>query len=71
MADTDLSKIVGLIMENPKLIEEIKKLGQEKEKKEDVKESVETMLKFKKLLRCRQAWKKMPVHQSAKTFYTH
>ena len=43
MADTDLSKIDGLIMENPKLIEEIKKLGQEKEKKEDVKESVETV----------------------------
>ena len=27
MADTDLSKIVGLIMENPKLIEEIKAIA--------------------------------------------
>jgi len=27
MAETDLSKIVNLIMENPKLIEEIKNLG--------------------------------------------
>ena len=27
MSDTDLSRIVGLIMENPKLIEEIKALG--------------------------------------------
>ena len=27
MSDTDLSKIVGLIMENPKLIEEIKNLS--------------------------------------------
>ena len=27
MSDTDLSKIIGLIMENPKLIEEIKNLA--------------------------------------------
>lgn len=32
MAETDLSKIVNLIMENPKLIEEIKNLSAEKEK---------------------------------------
>ncbi len=30
MAETDLSKIVNLIMENPKLIEEIKNLSTEK-----------------------------------------
>ena len=29
MAEADLSKIVNLIMENPKLIEEIKSLGKE------------------------------------------
>ena len=31
MAETDLSKIVNLIMENPKLIEEIKNLSVQKE----------------------------------------
>ena len=43
MSDTDLSKIVGLIMENPELIEQIKKLA-EKEKTEEnvtVDETVE------------------------------
>ena len=35
MADTDLSRIVGLIMENPKLIEEIKAIAnQERGEKE-------------------------------------
>ena len=37
MSDTDLSKIIGLIMENPKLIEEIKSLATQ-EKKEEPKE---------------------------------
>ena len=34
MSDTDLSRIIGLIMENPKLIEEIKNLAS-KEKAEE------------------------------------
>ncbi len=34
MAETDLSKIVNLIMENPKLIEEIKNLGAERNEAE-------------------------------------
>ena len=38
MAETDLSKIVNLIMENPKLIEEIRTLT---EKKQDEKEDSE------------------------------
>lgn len=37
MSETDLSKIVGLIMENPKLIEEIKNLSSKAEGKEEVK----------------------------------
>ena len=37
MAENDLSKIVGLIMENPSLIEEIKKLAAQ-QKNEDKKE---------------------------------
>lgn len=46
MAEADLSKIVNLIMENPKLIEEIKNLNKDAEKqevtsqKEEVAESV-------------------------------
>ena len=32
MSETDLSKIVSLIMENPKLIEEIRSLGEKGEK---------------------------------------
>ena len=35
MAETDISKIVGLIMENPKLIEEIKSLANSESKKEE------------------------------------
>ncbi|MBE6644203.1 MAG: hypothetical protein E7612_02340 [Ruminococcaceae bacterium] len=34
MSDTDLSKIIGLIMENPKLIEEIKNLASKENKEE-------------------------------------
>lgn len=41
MSDTDLSRIVGLIMENPKLIEEIKALGA-KDSKEDEKDAAES-----------------------------
>ena len=37
MAETDLSKIVNLIMENPKLIEEIKNLSAEKGEPEALK----------------------------------
>lgn len=35
MAEADLSKIVNLIMENPKLIEEIKNLGADKAQTEE------------------------------------
>ena len=38
MAETDLSKIVSLIMENPKLIEEIRSLGEKGESKSEVSE---------------------------------
>ena len=34
MAETDISKIVNLIMENPKIIEEIRELGEKREKDE-------------------------------------
>jgi hypothetical protein len=34
MAEPDISKIISLIMENPKLIEEIKSLGKEKTESE-------------------------------------
>ena len=37
MSETDLSKIVGLIMENPKLIEEIKNLSSKADSTEEVK----------------------------------
>ena len=37
MSETDLSKIVGLIMENPKLIEEIKSLSSRAENAEEEK----------------------------------
>ena len=37
MSDTDLSKIVGLIMSNPKLIEEIKSLSREADSEEKPK----------------------------------
>jgi hypothetical protein len=40
MAETDLSKIVNLIMENPKLIEEIKNLGAKESEKESEAVSV-------------------------------
>lgn len=40
MAETDISKIVGLIMENPKLIEEIKSLANDGAKKEGEVEAV-------------------------------
>ena len=45
MSDTDLSKIVGLIMENPKLIEEIKNLATKeiKEEPEQINEAEETV----------------------------
>lgn len=39
MAEPDLSKIVNLIMENPEIIEQIKKLGEEKG---EIKEEPET-----------------------------
>ena len=38
MAENDLSKIVNLIMENPKLIEEIKNLGAVGEEKKETAE---------------------------------
>ena len=38
MAETDLSKVIGLIMENPKLIEEIKNLAAKDSDKESEKE---------------------------------
>lgn len=41
MAEADLSKIVNLIMENPKLIEEIKNLGAESSKTEEVTSVIE------------------------------
>ena len=41
MAETDLSKIVNLIMENPKLIEEIKNLSTNKEKAESAESDKE------------------------------
>ena len=37
MSETDLSKIVGLIMENPKLIEEIKSLSSKADSTEETK----------------------------------
>lgn len=37
MADVDLSRIVGLIMENPSLVEEIKALANGSEKEEEGK----------------------------------
>ena len=42
MAETDLSKIVNLIMENPKLIEEIKNLGAGESKTEEEAKSEES-----------------------------
>ena len=45
MSETDLSKIVSLIMENPKLIEEIRGLG-EKSEKADADEKEESNEKF-------------------------
>ena len=42
MAETDLSKIVSLIMENPKLIEEIRALGEKSEIKSEVSETNKT-----------------------------
>ena len=41
MSDTDLSKIVGIIMENPKLIEEIKSLASKAESAENEVTTVE------------------------------
>ena len=35
MSDTDLSRIIGLIMENPKLIEEIKNLASKDKSEEE------------------------------------
>ncbi len=43
MAETDLSKIVNLIMENPKLIEEIKNLSAEKGEKENTEPDKEEL----------------------------
>lgn len=40
MAEADLSRIVGLIMENPTLIEEIRSLTQSKEKKDEAPEEI-------------------------------
>ncbi len=42
MADTDLSKIVGLIMENPKLIEEIKAIANTNKSEDKAENSTET-----------------------------
>ena len=39
MAEADLSKIVGLIMENPEIIEKIKELSSKSEAASDSKES--------------------------------
>ena len=41
MSDTDLSRIVSLIMKNPKLIEEIKALGSKDTKEQDEKASAD------------------------------
>ncbi len=41
MSDTDLSRIVGLIMENPKLIEEIKNLSSKANSTEESKSNEE------------------------------
>lgn len=41
MAEADLSKIVNLIMENPKLIEEIKNLGAERSETEEAASVIE------------------------------
>lgn len=41
MAEADLAKIVNLIMENPKLIEEIKNLGAEKAATEEAESVIE------------------------------
>lgn len=39
MAEADLSKIVGLIMENPEIIEKIKELNSKSDTESDIKES--------------------------------
>ena len=39
MAEADLSKIVGLIMENPEIIEKIKELNSKSDTASDIKES--------------------------------
>ena len=46
MAEADLSKIVGLIMENPKLIEEIRALTKPKEKPEEAVAPTEEVSKI-------------------------
>ena len=45
MSDTDLSKIVGLIMENPKLIEEIKNLSSKASSDDSTQEIEEASVK--------------------------
>lgn len=41
MADVDISKVINIIMENPKLLDEIKSLAAKEEEKNDTPELIE------------------------------